>query len=452
MLNKAIEKSPGTVVTLDLNKDFKYQSLTDLVKTFATHIEFPIEVFDSDGVKYVIEDRINFSFNLSEKYYKVLELPIKNEYFSGSFGVLVYNSVSIPFAFYQNEQLGQNYISSEGILISNDDTTNSLKPSWLIPNSVYYDINIKKSIIDLNVARNSIVDNEKLVKFKNVLEEELINALIKLMDKCEAITQKIDIDYPNTVYDFFKNYIQDEFNITKSHKKGKSDISKNFIDFARTLCYFKCFTDEGMFYLNYEDIIRRKNPIILLNNLNDQDDEYLSLIIESRHKGEIIIADEKGTSIIYLSKMLFNISPKDFLEIFSDSLIEDTKLGFIFSDLCDKTGIGYFLFRPQSYFTTRFIEYANDEEIVFNEDNKFIRLIINNIDLISDQISIYPLEDFFSSLSTNNKYEYIHSKQKSILKLFAEKRIIANSDVYKYEIKRSDFPPSFFGIEFQIYP
>ncbi len=186
-------KSPGTVVTLDLDEDFKYQSLTDLVRAFATHIEFPIEVFDSDGVKYIIENRINFSFDLSEKYYEVLVLPVENECFSGSFGVFANKSVGNPFGIYRVEKHDQNYVSSEGILVSNDDTTNSLKPPWIRPELVDFDINLKKGTIDLNVARNNIIANEKLVKFKNVFEEELINALIKLIGKNKARSEEMEI-------------------------------------------------------------------------------------------------------------------------------------------------------------------------------------------------------------------------------------------------------------------
>ena len=414
-------KSPGTVVTLDLNKDFEYKSLAELIRAFAAHLEFPIEVFDSDGKKYSIENRINFSFDLSEKYYEVLVLPVENESFTGSFGVFANKSIRNPFGIYRVEKRGQNYVSSEGILVSNDNTTNLLKPSWIRPDLVDFDINLKKGAIDLNVARNNIIANEKLVKFKNVFEEELINAFIKLIGENKMKLAEMEVNYSNIVYNFFKNYIQNEFDITQSNKRNNGALSENFIKFARSFCYFKCFTDEGMFYLNHEEIVGRNAPIILLRDLNEEDDEYLLCIIEDEHRDDIIIADEKDKSIIYLSKILFNVPSRDFIEIFGETSIRSTKLDSIFSDLHNSMGIGYFIFRAQSYWTTRFIEYANDEEIVFNERNKFINLIKTKEDSIADEITIFSLKDFFSGLTKSSDYNYILNKQKAILKLFVEK-------------------------------
>ena len=71
-----------------------------------------------------------------------------------------------------------------------------------------FDIDLRKGVIDLNVARNGIIANEKLVEFKKVFEEELINALIKLIGENRTESDEMDINYSNMVYDFFKNYIQ----------------------------------------------------------------------------------------------------------------------------------------------------------------------------------------------------------------------------------------------------
>jgi hypothetical protein len=445
------KKSPGTVVTLDLNRDFGYKSLAELIRTYATHVEFPIEVFDSDGEKYIIEDRINFPLELAEKYYEVL--PVKIECFSGSLGVFANKRIEHPFEINpfnigRVKKLEQNYVSSEGILVSNDDTTNSLLPSWINPNLVVFDIDLKKEDIDLNVARNKIIDNEKLAKFKKVFEEELINALIDLVGKIKA---RSDTDYPKMIYSFFKYYIRNKTDRSYNRNMLNVELSENFIKFARRFCFFKCFTEEGMFFLNYEEITRKNVPIVLLRDLNDDDDEYLLGIFEDAHEKGVLIADEKDRSIIYLANILFNIKSKDFSEIFGETSIRSTKLNSIFSDLHDNMGILYSMFRPQSYWTTRFIEYANDEEVIFNENNNFINLIITNDASLADEISIFSLKEFFSSLTNDNNYDRIFNKQKAILALFVLKNIIEKNDVSKYELKPSDFPPSFSNISFAIY-
>ncbi len=449
------KKSPGTIVTLDLNEVFKFKSLAQLIRKFATHIEFPIEVFDSDGEKYIIENRINLLSNLDEKNYEVLVLPMKNEFFAGHFGVLANKDIRNPFIIHpmnidRGMKLEQNFISMGGVLISSDDTTNLLKPLWTKPNLVVFDVNLKKNFIDLNVARNNIIDNEKLVKFKSMFEEELIKSLVELFDKIKERSDKIDIDYSYIMYNFFKTYVRSEFDIRLNKKSVDAKFSDNFIKFMKSFCYFKCFSDEGLRYLNYEEIVRRDERIISLEDLNDEDDEYLLEIVEEAHRDGIIIADEKYTPSLYFRKILFNIDPTDFIDIFGLRSIRSTKLDSIFSDLHNGAGVGYFLFQA-SYWTTRFVEYATSDEIIFNKNNRFIKLIIDNEKLLADATTTFSLKDFFSDLIRNNNYSHILSKQKFIIKLFVEKHIIDQEDAVKYELKPDDFPPSFFNISFSIY-
>jgi len=198
-------EGPGTVVTLDLNKDFKYDSLAKLIETFATHIEFPVEVFDSDGKNYLIKNRINFSFDFSDKYHDLV-FPVNNVCFSGYFGVFANKSKNNPFAIYHVKKLEQNYISLEGILVSsNDKITTFIMPSWIRSNLVDFDINIMKGVVDLNVARNGIISNEKLTEFKKTFEKELIAVLIRLIDenKAKILEEETDINYSEVVYTFF---------------------------------------------------------------------------------------------------------------------------------------------------------------------------------------------------------------------------------------------------------
>ena len=204
-------------------------------------------------------------------------------------------------------------------------------------------------------------------------------------------------------------------------------------------------------------VIEKDTKIILLRDLNEEDDDYLLEIIENVSvdsiKNSIIIADEKDGPIVDLCKMLFNITSMDFVEIFGEnwSQFRSSKLNSIFSDLHNSTGVGYFLFEARSYYTRRFVEYASDDEIVFNENNIFLKLIHNYESSLSDEITIFLLNDFFSDLIKNNNYNHILSKQKTILRLFVEKHIINNADMAKYELTLDDFPPSFFNISFSIY-
>lgn len=444
------KKSPGTIVTLDLNEEFKYESLAELIRKFATHIEFPIEVLDLDGEKYIIENRINFSPNSDEKYYEVLSLPMKNEFFSGHFGVLTYSNGN-PFGvdsinIDQRMKHLHNFVSLEGILISNDKTE-SLMPLWMRHNLVVFDINLKKNFVDINVARNSIIYNDKLVKFKIMFEDELIRFFIELFDKIKERSDMGGVDYSYILHSFFKKYVKNEFDIIS--RSVNEEMSDNFIKFMKSFCYFKCFTDEGLYYLNYEEIVRKNERIILLEDSNDADDDYLLGIVEDAHVNGIIIAEEKYRSSIYPPKILFNIDPIDFTDIFGLTSIRSTKLNSIFSDL-HNDDIGYLLFRA-SYWTTRFVEYANSDEIIFNENNRFINLIIKHEELLVDAATIFSLKDFFSDLVTNNTYGNILNKQKPVIKLFVEKHIIDKKDADKYELKPDDFPPSFFDIEFSIY-
>ena len=452
-VKRGVKRSPGTIVTLDLNKDFEYKSLARLIRAYATHIEFPIEIFDSDGEKYIVENGINFPSELSEKHHEVIVLPVENECFSGSFGVFVNKNIGNPFEIdsikiYQGKKRKQKCVSSEGIFVSNGYVNDLLLPAWINPDLVDFDINLKKRVIDLNVARNNIVDNEKLAKFRDMFEEELINALIILINETKAKSHAKNKNVPNLIYNLFKNYIRNKLNICVFNKEHDSVLSEKFIKFLKQFCIFKCFTYEGIFYLNYEDVIRKNEGIILLNNLNDKDDDYLLSILENSYIKSMIIADEKDKSIIYVSEILFNIQPREFIEIFGVRPIRSTKLDSIFSELNDSMGIGYVLYRTVSYITTRFVEYANEEDVIFNEDNNFIKLIMTNENSLADETTTFSLRDFFSSLMINRNYNCILFKQKAILRLFVDRNIIAENDATNYELKPSDFPPSFFNKSF----
>jgi len=70
---------------------------------------------------------------------------------------------------------------------------------------VDFDINIMKGVVDLNVARNGIISNEKLTEFKKTFEKELIAVLIRLIDenKAKILEEETDINYSEVVYTFF---------------------------------------------------------------------------------------------------------------------------------------------------------------------------------------------------------------------------------------------------------
>jgi len=180
----------GTVVTLfpkdEVNVDLKKE-----VRQYARHIEFPIKVIQN-GKEYLIEDqgfrpdldsyirRIGYSGHLVKDRYEFYPVKIKEENFEGIIGFLFekgFKPVTDPYL------LGRVVtISNEGVFVNYVD---EIVPEWFV-GSIFVDMNIKNNILDLNIARNNVIRNEKFREFTNLFEEILRKNLLHLHESLKT--------------------------------------------------------------------------------------------------------------------------------------------------------------------------------------------------------------------------------------------------------------------------
>jgi hypothetical protein len=215
-VKKGSMRNPGTKITLSLKEEAKGIDLKKEIKLFASHLEFPVNVL-SQGKEISIENeeflskelltrtevlerldiaiqtlslhfKINTLFenryNVLEKFFndsqlKIHKLNIKEDFIEGKIGFLMVNELYIENLFSQiylrsifrpslstredgsidlslDPSEGIAHISYTGIHVYFEN----LKIPWF-KSVLLVDLNLKKNILDFNVARNKCVSNKK---------------------------------------------------------------------------------------------------------------------------------------------------------------------------------------------------------------------------------------------------------------------------------------------------
>lgn len=453
LIKKSNKANSGTCIVLDLKKDLMDIRLRELVERYGTHIEFPIEVFNSE--KHIIKDRVNFhsKFVLDEFDHvlglETLRSKSDSDYFLGYFGFVVNNlddnifKVDPRYIVKTRKMESNCFISEEGILIS-DENINDLKPIWLRSQLLYFDINLKKGAIDLNAARNTIIKNNKLIILKRLVEEEIINSLENFFTSLE---RKKGCNFPYYIHYFFKNYIKSEFEFDYFTKISQIGLSDSFMKFLIKFCFFKCFSKDGLSLLNFEEIKEMNLPIVLMHNLNEKDDSYLIEIIKTLPEDLIYITDEDNTSFVYMAEQIFKQESISFEDIFSDPVRIPKEMYDLFMNVLENKSVLYDVRKMKSKSAKRFVEFADEATVIFNRDNKFIDLLIANQGFIEG--NYFLLNEFFSALINTHNLKGLLTIQYKILKTFAKKGIIDRKDINIYAIKQTDLPPYFLDLEFR---
>lgn len=178
-------KDTGTAVTLFLKEevwkeieDGKFD-LEEIVRYYARHLEFPVEVKVPEKEPVVIEDEgyaceekysSPSSFDLAlalskakdtfgKTYY---EVHINEEDIEGIICISLANIAGYHFLLPVEDKA---FISWGGIFVGNNDSLIPVKFSGLL----FAELNIKGDILDLTVSRNDVLINEKHAKLKSRL-------------------------------------------------------------------------------------------------------------------------------------------------------------------------------------------------------------------------------------------------------------------------------------------
>lgn len=251
---------PGTKINLSLKEEAKGIDLEKEIKLFASHLEFPIKIL-SQGREISIKDEdflsnellintgilkrivpvvqshsVNGFTNDSNSFtelqsvfdelfrsfqLKIHMLEIKEASIVGKIGFLtiskhyfeticsnkllqaifnVRRSISIKPSVYTislDPLEGIEHISYAGIHVCFE----KVSVPWF--NTILFvDLNLKKNILDLNIARNKCILNEKKDRFNDFIEISLLKCIKDFLD-----TLRYESDFPRLVYTFINIFL-----------------------------------------------------------------------------------------------------------------------------------------------------------------------------------------------------------------------------------------------------
>jgi len=465
-------KEVGTKVVLYLRNEVKKEieegkfNLLEKIKHWARHLEFPIEV-RSQGKKKLVQkiDEINFNewvqildwkedfilrsiLSETKKAFPndtcdrfkikngVAIFKVEKEDISGTIGISLTNLNGK----WKIESVA--LLSAGGIFIDRLDN--------LIPNEVrgvFVDINIRGDLVDLTVARDKIVENEKFHRLKLDVEELVANALEELLKYLlkKYSGKEIPIDRIGSRFDanfFLRQYL---------HLNNiKSESVKNLL---RKYYSFTVFSKSGSFKTTYENGNFELDKTILIRNVHhlvplcNESVKYLEELIRNCtgfKDGELYLVEPFIKDIVQ-----GNVKTKELLDFFE--LEKPSKPRFIPKQLR--------LVEFTNYKTDKIIEAFRQiteiDETYLNAKHKFVNLLLQNknIKVIRENKTI--LKEFFQEIrsidwygiSDKKRERYIEEaikKQKQILQHLTQNGIITEEEAKEYVLTKDDFPQILF--------
>jgi hypothetical protein len=433
----------GTKVTLFLKDNAKGMNLEAQIRRYARHLEFPVKTILSNSQECIVND-VGFKFfmNTIPEWYADKHgfhtIEIRDEHVEGVIGILLRKDKKLgliptkeaswwlPWDTYEGK-IEKLFVSNEGIFVGHSN----ILPEWLRLDLILVDLNLKKNALDLSVARNDIVLNNKLEKFKNRIEKVLISELQNFLRTLRQKAIEANVDFSKISKTFFGEYIY----VYRMAGKEQVMLSDNILDFLKEFFYFKSLSKDGIRYIKYDEVKVSSKPIIMLSGYWNCTEEHLKQIFSECSgftEDNFYLLSEYGSDDV-AKCLLGNIRQIDFLKFLEMEESNELK------NMILKT---WKLARFKNYRTSRLIEFSGYQSTILNRDNRFINLLIKNKNIIDDNRKI-ELEGFFRTLKFHFKYDFqkVLMQQKKILKWFVDEGIIGKDQVENYILSKDDFPP-----------
>jgi hypothetical protein len=450
----------GTSVTLYLKKDLSLD-LAKEIRYYARHIEFPIEVKLPDHLPTLEIKDTKFNLNVESIFdvlrvyggssrdfyiYDFHRIEINSNSIEGIIGTLFRKQPELglrpittfglqqPFndKLREIEKAGTNrYVSYEGILVCHA----AFLPTWLRPEYIFLDLNVKRRALDFNVARNDVVINTKYQELVGSIEKILIEEYWRFLSTLVEAAQKRQMNFPAFSNAFFDKYLNLN-QIDALMKKG--ELSDRLIEMFKRFYYFKCASRRGVDYMNCDSIIKTGKRIVFLYGLGNYTEDHAKQLLSccsGFSDNDIYLLPEYPW--VNVAPLVFNKHiVTDFVN-FLKFKRSDALKGFI-----PKTWI---LADFINYKSSRLIEISHFNLTILNKDHKFLDLLIKNKSTIRGDRKI-ALKGFFRSLKMDVKRRLteVMESQKEILRWFVQEGIIKDNEMENYILTRDDFPPHIF--------
>lgn len=419
--NRAIS---GTKVTLFLKDDFKEKEyLAPFTQYFARHLEIPIEVKTPKG-NYITKNLDFLTMQYSTDNWYLLKI---NEDYCEGIIALILDKKNKPRWIPDEENPYS--ISNEGIFVGNINPLPKYFQTSHGTNYYYLDLNLKKNVLDLNIARNNIAPNNKLEIFQELLVKKIITELEKLFDNFK---NEIKENIEEHVNELINTYIKFEYYDSSLKKYLQTEFPDYIINFFKKNCYIKCISKNNYYFKTYDELLKLKDDLKLL-----EIPYYLT-----KNHFQMIIRNCSGfdTNQIYVISDNFSKLLLDIPKINSKSIIQIEENDELNGLIPQSWQVVKFL----NYNTSSLIEFADSNSATINADHPFIELIINKKDKIEKSRKM-TIKAFFVRLRRNlkHKFDEIIDDQRIILDLLVEDGLIDIGEIEDYILKKGDFPTYF---------
>lgn len=443
IVRKSKKESTGTDIILFLKEDIKGTlNLEKIIKNYARYLEFPIYVNSHDDNKIEIKKQeFRPCSNPEEKGKFVIKL--EEDDFEGAicfeYGEDFYSHKDIVF----NTLNNNNVLCYQGILINDNIDFEHV----IIGSLCSFEINLKKTLLDLNIARNGIQYNDKYEEFLDKIELIIFDKIRDLFLDFKDTRKKILV---NTFYtDWKKNFYNEpwsKFNLINSFfEKSKwlfytkdmivlpEGYIKLFLDFYK----FTHISRNGLSFLNIKELLNKK--VIYINVDLEGFVDRNSLVEYVEHLFNSIDLDEEFVYILEPSYI-----PKNMLESFLEYIPETLEsillqkyqknltLHEIIAPFGDKK---IFIINSTNCKDNRLILIDFGNYLFINENNKLINLIIKNKDNLNNEEKL-AIAGLFNN--TRNSFS-VYEKYRTIIEMFvSSKKIEDNPSSYLLDGKELD--------------
>jgi signal transduction histidine kinase len=442
----------GTCITLFLNDEVKQEiDLEDEIRRYARHLEFPVKVILPDGKECIEKDR-GFEAQMHEFVESLEEqlpygwglhlIKMREQWAEGCIGLVLQTDNILgliptgAYAFGADlSRLPQSvYVSNEGIFVGNCNVLPGSFQPWIL----LLDLNLKNHALDLNAARNDVVENAKFDIFARDMERKLVKELASYLTSLRRKAKKENVPYEELFSNLFAICIRPSQDLQELWRRNK--LTDEFLAFLTTFSSLKSISKDGTYYMTYRTIVRTGKPIVMLKNLDWYDDEH----IREMYCGCSRFTENKlylfsGTDWASHPRCVFlfkDVYECDFTSLF-DIVTTDA-----FKTLMPRSWkVGKF----RNYQTSRFMEFSHPGLTMLNRQNRFVALLLRHRGLIKGDKAM-ALASFFHSFPTDLDHGFprVTGNQKEILKWFVDAELLAPSEIDDYVLTPDDFPPHLF--------
>jgi len=471
---KGNRKEQGTTITLFLKDDVELD-LTEELKKYARHVEFPIYVDDGKNTETIVDRGYDFNFvDYLNPFYKQYAdklnpyvIDLEKEGIEGAKGKLIFmflrdenggygfESENLSVLGYKGghlfekfghiTQMERGFLSQDGILIKKvgglDFPLKNILPLWIKGDFIFFDVNLEdESKIDLTIDRNNVVVNEKLNNLRTIIEKVIIEKVIidsleKLFSKKHLVT---DEDKNRFMECFFSTFFC-HFTL----------IPKFFLERMNELVIFECSVNGELKYLTYNDL---KDHWKYFYFIDEEKSKDLKKAIEKAYPKDPIIYYAPPKTLPYLLRAFGG----------DHIIVTNKELGHSVDKYLLMPSAGKREKKEKEYAFTFEGDYKDcfgtllpdPFQIELNINHPFVRLVNKNRDKFKGEdkkgheFFIDALSEIRSVASYLKPLKEIQGIQKYLLDFYVEKGILTKEEAERYLLTEKDFCPYDMGEDF----